>query len=62
MEFIDEEMEGDAFGFPLVAAGHGGEMELGDEEGAEEIGFVLAHAAFGKVGDEDPTVVHDEGY
>ncbi len=45
----------------LAIAGHGGELELGDEQGADEVGFIVADLAFGEIGDEDAPLVHDKG-
>ncbi len=61
LELIHHEQEGHAFVFGAAAARHRGELELRDEQGAEQIGLVVSHAAFGKVGDEDTAVVHREG-
>lgn len=60
LEFVDVHEEVSAVGLGNGRPGHGGELELGDEQGAEEIGFVGSHAAFGEVGDENAGVVHDE--
>jgi hypothetical protein len=61
LELIHHEQEGHAFVFGAAAARHGRKLELRDEQGAEQIGLVVSHAAFGKVGDEDAAVVHREG-
>ena len=61
LELIHHEQEGYTFVFRAAAARHRGELELRDEQGAEQIGLVVSHAAFGKVGDEDAAVVHREG-
>ncbi len=50
-----------AFVLGAIGSAHGCELELGDEQGAQEVGFVVAHAALAEVGDEDAGVVHDEG-
>ncbi len=60
LELIHHEQEGHACVFGSAAARHRCELELRDEQGAEQIGLVVSHAAFGKVGDEDTAVVHRE--
>lgn len=60
LELIDEEIEIAPLMLGLAVAGHGGELELRDEQGAEQVGFVMADLAFGEIGDEDAAFVHDE--
>lgn len=61
LELIDEEIKIAPQVLGLAVAGHGGELELGDEQGAEQVGFVVADLALGQVGDEDAAFVHDKG-
>ncbi len=61
LKLIHEEVEIAPLMFWLSTAGHGSELELGDEQGADQVGFVVADLALGEVGDEDATLVHDEG-
>ena len=60
LELVDVEVEWTAvFYVGDVGAGHGGELDLGDEEGAENAGVVFANETFGEVDDEDFAFVHD---
>ena len=61
LELIDEQIKVAALMLGLAVAGHGGELELRDEQGAEQVGFVVADLALGEVGDEDAALVHDKG-
>lgn len=61
LELIDEEIKIAPQVLGLAVPGHGGELELGDEQGAEQVGFVVADLALGQVGDEDAAFVHDKG-
>lgn len=60
LELIDEEIEIASLVLGLTVAGHGGELKLSDEQGAEQVGFVVADLAFGQVGNEDAALIHDK--
>ncbi len=60
MELIDIKIEWTAiFDVGDVGAAHGSELDLGDEESAENAGVVFADEAFREVDDEDFAFVHD---
>ena len=61
LELIDEEIKIAPLVLWLPIAGHGGELELRDEQGAEQVGLVVADLALGEIGDEDASLVHDKG-
>lgn len=61
LELIHKEIEVTTFLLGLAIAGHSGELELRDEQRADEVGFVVADLAFGEVGDEDAPLIHDKG-
>ncbi len=61
LELIDEEIKIASLVLGLAVAGHGGELELRNEKGAEQVGLVVADLAFGEIGDEDAAFVHDKG-
>ena len=61
LELIDEQEEIAPLMFRLAVAGHGGELELRDEQGAEQVGLVVADLALGEVREEDTAFVHDKG-
>ncbi len=61
LELIDEEIKIAPLVLGLAVAGHGGELELRNEQGAEQVGLVVANLPFGEVGDEDAAFVHDKG-
>jgi len=60
LKLIDEQVEVASLGLRLSAAGHRGELELRDEQGAEQVRFVVTDLALGEVGYEDALVVHHE--
>lgn len=62
LELIDEEIKIASLVLGLPIAGHGCELELGDEQRADQVGLVVADLALGEVGDEDPAFVHDKRY
>ena len=60
LEFVHVEVEGTAVGdVGDVGAAHRGELDLGDEEGAENGGVVFANQALGEVDDQDFAFVHN---
>lgn len=61
LELIDEEIKIAPLVLGLTVPGHRSELKLRDEQGAEQVGFVVADLAFGEVGDEDAAFVHDKG-
>jgi hypothetical protein len=61
LELIDEEIKIASLVLRLTVPGHGRELKLRDEQGAEQVGFVVADLALGQIGDEDAALVHDEG-
>lgn len=61
LELIDEEEEVASLVLGLTVAGHGGELELRDEQGAEQVRLVVADLALGEVGEEEAALVHDKG-
>lgn len=61
LELIDEEEKVAPLVLGLSIAGHGGELELRDEQGAEQVGLVVADLALGEVREEDAAFVHNKG-
>lgn len=61
LELIYKEIKVPTLMLRLAIASHGGELELGDEQGAKEVGLVVADLALGQVGDEDTAFIHDKG-
>ena len=60
LELVNIEIEWAAIGdVGDVGAAHGGELDLGDEEGAEDGGVIFADQTFGEIDDEDLPFVHD---
>ena len=60
LELVHVEVEGAAVGdIGDVGAAHRGELDLGDEEGAENGGVVFANQALGEVDDQDFAFVHN---
>lgn len=43
-----------------IRSPQGCKLELGDEEGTDEVRFVFAEQSFGEIGDEDAGVIHDK--
>ena len=62
LELIHKEIKVAPLVLGLAVAGHGGELELRDEQGADKIGFVVADLAFSEVGDEDALLIHNKRY
>ena len=61
LELIDEEEKVTALVLRLTIAGHGGELELRDEQGAEQVRLVMPDLALGEVREEDAALVHHKG-
>lgn len=60
MELIDIKIKWAAIGdIGNVGAAHGGELDFGNEECAENSGVVFANETFGEVYDEDFAFIHD---
>ena len=60
LELIDVEIEGATVFYVFdVGAGHGGELDGGNEEGAENAGVVFADETFTQVYDENLSLVHN---
>ena len=60
LELVNVEVEWTAvFYVGNVGAGHGGELDLGDKEGAEDAGVVFADEALRQIDNEDFAFVHD---
>ena len=60
LELVDIEIEGATVGdVGDVGAGHSGELDFRDEEGAEDAGVVFADQPFREVDDEDLAFIHD---
>ena len=60
VEFVNEQIEVAAIGFGRVGAGHGAQLKLRGEQGAEQVGFVGAEFAFRQVRDKDAAGVDHE--
>src|ERR1035437_1326821 len=60
LEFIHKKGKVLAFLLRDGGSSHGRQLKHRDQDGAEQVRFVLAETAFGEVGDEYPLVVHHE--
>ena len=60
LELVHVEIEGATVGdIRDIRTAHSGELDFGNEEGAQDAGVVFANQALGKVDDEDLAFVHD---
>ena len=62
LELVNEEVEVPAFGFRPIRPRHRAKLELRHQKRAKQIRLVMPKLALGQVGDEQPSVVHHEGY
>jgi hypothetical protein len=60
LKFVNEQEKVAAFLLRLVGAVHGRQLELRHQKRTEQIGLVVAQPAFGQIGDEQASVVHQE--
>lgn len=58
LEFINKQEKILPLGLRLVRARHGRMLKLGEQQGTEEVGFVMADFSLGKIGDKQLFVVH----
>ena len=61
LELVNEQVKVAAFGFRPVCPRHRAKLELRHQKGTKQVRLVMAKLAFGQVGDEQPSIVHDEG-